>query len=137
MRQLMRYLFIIGILASLFKYGDQLVMNVDQNMISNSALLLQYGVMIGYYLLVIFIVAIQVNNYKQLVSHKPLFGKMLMFLYHALAIVFLILVLFDYEFQRTLTLLMLFMSASIIFELIRDRFLQHFESNIKHPKKIY
>lgn len=137
MKQLMRYLFIIGILLSLYKYGDRLVMNIDYQMISNSALLIQYGVMIGYYLLVIFIVAIQVSNYRQLISHKPIFGRSLMFLYHALAIVFLILVLFDYEFQRTLTLLMLFMSASIIFELIRDRFLQQYESNLKHPKKIY
>ena len=123
---------------SIYLYGDTLFSSImsGQQFPSESSLLFEYGVIIGYNLLIVFVVMIQLNNYHQLMHYKPVLGKLFLLTYHLIAIGFSIGAFINYNFQKSVILAMSFLLITAVFEMIRDKIVQIMQGNVVHPKKI-
>jgi len=92
--------------------------------------------MLGYILLIIFVVVLQKNNYDQLRQHKPLFGKLLHSFHVMLAIVFISYALISFDIQFSVLLVLIFLFVSTLLDYVRERLMQEINGSPIPPKKI-
>ena len=109
---------------------------LSQEMIHQSSLLFKYGIIIGYIIFIIFIYVLQLRNYYQLIYYKPIFGKFFLSSFSLVALGFSIGVFLEYQFQKTILLVLSFLLITALFDMIRDKIMLIVQGNIVHPKKI-
>ncbi|MBU1092843.1 MAG: hypothetical protein KKH01_00125 [Firmicutes bacterium] len=138
MKNILKFITILGTFALVYYAGDLTIKYFmpENHSIANSALLFTYGGMIGYILLIIFVVVLQKNNYDQLVQHKPRFGRLLHNFHIMLAIVFIIYALISFDIQFSVLLVLIFLFVSTLLDYVREKLMQEINGNPIHPKKI-
>lgn len=138
MRNFIKLTLIISIFGVIYYFGEKAYNAVlsENQAIANSALLFEYGILIGCILLITFVVLVQQSNYQKLIEYKPIFGKLLLRTYHLISIFFSISVFIVFNIQRTVIVALSFLLVTALFEVVRDKILQVMQGNVVHPKKI-
>ncbi|MDX9690961.1 MAG: hypothetical protein RBT45_00800 [Acholeplasmataceae bacterium] len=138
MKHILKFAFLAVSISSVFLYGEKMFsfMLLTQDVTNQSYLLLEYGIMIGYIIFIVFIVLLQLRNYYHLMHYKPLMGKSLLICYQLSAAGFSMLVFIHYSFQKTIILVLSFLLITALFDTVRDKILSIQQGNIIHPKKI-
>ncbi|MCF7930568.1 MAG: hypothetical protein K9L02_03550 [Acholeplasmataceae bacterium] len=138
MKNIIKFIMILGTFALVYYAGDLTIKYFmpENRSIANSSLLFLYGGMLGYILLIIFVVVLQKNNYDQLRQHKPLFGKLLHSFHVMLAIVFISYALISFDIQFSVLLVLIFLFVSTLLDYVRERLMQEINGSPIPPKKI-
>jgi len=104
MRNFIKLTLIISIFGVIYYFGEKAYNAVlsENQAIANSALLFEYGILIGCILLITFVVLVQQSNYQKLIEYKPIFGKLLLRTYHLISIFFSISVFIVFNIQTNL-----------------------------------
>jgi hypothetical protein len=138
MRNLFKLTLIISIFGAIYYFGERAynIILTENHAMANSALLFEYGILIGCILLITFIVLVQQSNYQKLIEYKPIFGKIFLRAYHLISLFFSISVFIVFEIQRTVIVALSFLLVTAIFEVVRDKILQVMQGNVVRPKKI-
>lgn len=138
MKNILKFIMILGTFALVYYAGDLTIKYFipENRSIANSSLLLLYGGMIGYILLIVFVVVLQKNNYDQLKQHRPNFGKLLHSFHIMLAIVFITYALVSFDIQFSVLLVLIFLFVSTLLDYVREKLMQEINGNPIRPKKI-
>ncbi len=138
MKNIMKFIMIIGTFALVYYAGD-LTINYflpRNHSIANSSLLFIYGGMTGYIFLIVFVVVLQKNNYKQLKRYKPIFGKFLYGFYIFLALLFITYAIISFDLQFSVLMVLIFLFITTLLDYIREKMIEEVNGNSIHPKKI-
>lgn len=138
MKNFIKFIMIIVAFALVYYAGDLTIRYFlpNNNSIANSSLLFIYGGMTGYILLILFVVALQKNNYDQLKHYKPRFGPFLYYFYIFLAMVFISYALISFDLQFSVLMVLIFLFLTTLLDYIREKMIEEINGNRIHPKKI-
>lgn len=138
MKNIFKFILIIVAFGAFYYAGEKMLHQVplEHQATSNSELLFLYGGMIGYILLIVFVVLLQKDNYSELQKYKPLFGKFLQLSHVFIALLFISysIIAFDIQFSVLMVLIFLFLSG--ILDYIREKIIEKSEGNSSYPKKL-
>lgn len=138
MKAILKFIIILMAFALVYYAGSQAVQFVlpEYQPTANSSLLLIYGGMIGYILLIVFVVLLQKDNYTELKRYKPRFGKLLQGFHVFIALIFVSysIVSFDIEFAVLMVLIFLFLTS--ILDYIRERIIEENQGGSGFPRKL-
>lgn len=137
MKTILKYAFLIGIVLTLYTNGEQWINELIPTSIflQNSTLLFQYGGMIGYALMIVFITMLQSEGFHQVHLYKPTLSRWLRNIYISIAGTFIVIGMVEYTFQSAVLLILIFMLLTSTLDMIRDKIIQDHEGNTLHPKK--
>jgi len=138
MKNAIKFILILGTFALVYYAGDLAVKYFipENQSIANSSLLLLYGGMTGYILLIVFVVVMQKSNYEQLMDHKPRLGKALQTVHIFLAMIFIGFAIVGFDIQFAILLVLVFLFVTTLLDYVRERLMQEINGNPIHPKKI-
>lgn len=138
MKNLIKFTLILGILASVYFVGDQLIgiFIPNHETITNTSLLFLYGGITGYVLFIVFVVLLQEEGFRKIRGYKPKLSKTIHQLYIFIAAVFILIAFINFELQLLILLALVFMLITASLDSIRDKIIQEKEGNVLHPKKI-
>jgi hypothetical protein len=107
----------------------------EHDFIADSSLLFHYGIIIGYILVIVFVVLIQEENFNKLKKLRPLLASIMQKTQILIAFGFIIFVMIDFSFQLTILMVFIFLLISAAIDMIRDKVMDELQGNALHPKK--
>ena len=137
MKTIIKYSIYIGIVLTLFLNAERWINQIipTSDFVQNSTLLFQYGGMIGYSLVIVFITMLQSEWFHQIHLYKPKLSLWLKNAYVSISVLFIVIAMIEYTFQSAVLLVLIFMLLTATLDMIRDKIIQDHEGNTLHPKK--
>jgi hypothetical protein len=107
----------------------------EHEFIADSSLLFDYGIIIGYILVIVFVVLIQEENFNKLKKLRPALASIMQKTQIIIAFGFIIFVMIDFSFQLSILMVFIFLLISAAIDMIRDKVMDELQGNALHPKK--
>ena len=100
------------------------------------SLLINLGFMIGYVFCIMFVVVVQGEHFRTFKTEKPKICRNMMWVYHIMALGFLIYVFFDFNIIIALVLLGAFLLLSAGLNHLREKISDEDEASFIRPRRI-
>ncbi|HRX45725.1 MAG TPA: hypothetical protein P5091_06755 [Acholeplasmataceae bacterium] len=137
MKNIVKLSLYTAIFLAIFLRGSDLISRLitDQDTITNTSLLFQYGGMIGFCLFIIFIVMLQTDSIQKFKLYRPKLSQWIYLVYVTIGLMFIGVTLVSFTLQIAIIMALLFMLVTAILDMVRDKIIQETEGKHLHPKK--
>ena len=137
MKNIVKLSLYTAIFLAIFLRGSDLISRLitDQDTITNTSLLFQYGGMIGFCLFIIFIVMLQTDSIQKFKLYRPKLSHWIYLVYVTIGLMFIGVTLVSFTLQIAIIMALLFMLVTAILDMVRDKIIQETEGKHLHPKK--
>ena len=137
MKNIVKLSLYTAIFLAIFLRGSDLISRLitDQDTITNTSLLFQYGGMIGFCLFIIFIVMLQTDSIQKFKLYRPKLSQWIYLVYVTIGFMFIGVTLVSFTLQIAIIMALLFMLVTAILDMVRDKIIQETEGKHLHPKK--
>lgn len=137
MKNIVKLSLYTAIFLAIFLRGSDFISRLisDQDTITNTSLLFQYGGMIGFCLFIIFIVMLQTDSIQKFKLYRPKLSHWIYLVYVTIGLLFIGVTLVSFTLQIAIIMALLFMLVTAILDMVRDKIIQETEGKHLHPKK--
>jgi hypothetical protein len=137
MKNIFKFTFTMIIFILLYTSAESFVevLFPEHEFIADSSLLFDYGIIIGYILVIVFVVLIQEENFNKFKKIRPTLASIMQKTQILIAFGFIIFVMIDFSFQLSILMVFIFLLISAAIDMIRDKVMDELQGNALHPKK--
>jgi len=138
MKNIIKFTTTILIFVLLYTSSESLieVLLPEHQYIADSSLLFDYGIIIGYILVIVFVVLIQEENFNRFKKIKPILANIMQKFQILLAIGFIIFIMFNFSLQLSILMVFIFLLISAALDMIRDKVMDELQqAKTLYPKR--